>query len=66
MTKKTPTEYRSLSLDASRIENLKNTLEEHGIGFRSDADAIYKAIDKYIFDLKLIPIQIQKKPEATI
>ena len=47
------TAYKTYSLDKKRVENLKKTMDQNGINYRSDADAIYKAIDKYITDFKL-------------
>ena len=47
------TAYKTYSLDKKRVENLKKTMDQNGISYRSDADAIYKAIDKYITDFKL-------------
>ncbi|HUW89128.1 MAG TPA: hypothetical protein VMV43_01265 [Candidatus Nanopelagicaceae bacterium] len=46
-------EYKTYSLDINRVENLKKIMIQNGINYRSDADAIYKAIDKYITDFKL-------------
>ena len=46
-------QYKTYSLDKKRVENLKRTMVQNGISYRSDADAIYKAIDKYITDFKL-------------
>ena len=48
-----PTTYKTYSLDAERVESLKKVMEQNSIKYRSDADAVYKAIDKYILDLKL-------------
>lgn len=44
---------KSFSLDKNRVENLKKVMNDYGISYRGDADAIHKAIDKYIIDLKL-------------
>lgn len=50
---------KTYSLDKGRVENLKLVMKEYGITFRGDADAIHKAIDKYIIDLKLTTGQKQ-------
>jgi len=44
---------KTFSLDKNRVENLKKVMNDYGISYRGDADAIHKAIDKYIIDLKL-------------
>lgn len=44
---------KTFSLDKNRVENLKTVMNDYGISYRGDADAIHKAIDKYIIDLKL-------------
>lgn len=44
---------KTYSLDKKRVENLKKTMEDNEITYRGDADAIHKAIDKYITDFKL-------------
>ena len=44
---------KTYSLNKNTVENLKKVMNEYGISYRGDADAIHKAIDKYIIDLKL-------------
>ena len=44
---------KTYSLDKKRVEKLKRTMEDNRITYRGDADAIHKAIDKYITDFKL-------------
>lgn len=46
-------QYKTYSLSVQTVENLKKTMEENTIRYRSAADAIHKAIDKYITDFKL-------------
>ena len=48
-----PSEYKTYSLNIANIESLKETMKKNDINFRGDADAIHKAIDKYITDFKL-------------
>lgn len=50
---------KTFSLDKNRVESLKSIMKEKEITYRGDADAIHKAIDKYIIDLKLSPVQNQ-------
>lgn len=52
--------YKTYSLDTSRVEDLKKILTDNDIKYRSDADAIYRAIDKYILDFKLKNVLLQK------
>jgi len=62
MTKKTQktTAYKTYSLDKNRVDSLKQVMSLYEISYRGDADAIHKAIDKYIVDFKLIyPINIK-------
>lgn len=54
--------YKTYSLDTSRVEDLKKILTDNDIKYRSDADAIYRAIDKYILDFKLKTVLFQKQP----
>ena len=46
-------EYKSYSLNVNRVNSLKNVLEENGIFFASDANAINIAINKFITDFRL-------------
>lgn len=48
-----PSEYKTYSLNIASVESLKDTMRKNDINFRGDADAIHKAIDKYITDFKL-------------
>lgn len=48
-----PSEYKTYSLNIANVESLKETMRKNDINFRGDADAIHKAIDKYITDFKL-------------
>ena len=48
-----PSEYKTYSLNIASVETLKEIMKQNGINHRSDADAIHKAIDKYITDFKL-------------
>ena len=50
---KMPSEYKTYSLNIASVESLKETMRKNDISFRGDADAIHKAIDKYITDFKL-------------
>lgn len=47
------TQYKTYSLNIRSVENLKKTMKNNDISFRGDADAIHKAIDKYITDFRL-------------
>ena len=46
-------EYKSYSLNVNRVNSLKKVLEENGIFFASDANAINIAINKFITDFRL-------------
>lgn len=48
-----PSEYKTYSLNVANVETLKNIMKNNEITYRGDADAIHKAIDKYITDFKL-------------
>jgi hypothetical protein len=48
-----PSEYKTYSLNVASVESLKETMRKNDINFRGDADAIHKAIDKYITDFRL-------------
>lgn len=54
MTRQNTTEYKTYSLNERSVENLKKIMTKNQIAFSSDANAIHKAIDKYILDFKLI------------
>lgn len=50
---KKPKKYKSMSINRKILESLKRTMEENEIVYRNESDAVHKAIDKYILDLKL-------------